>query len=249
MKCAVTLSTASVSAGGGTGTITVTTGQECGWSASTQFGWIAGLSPTSGQGNGQVAFNVGPNPLQTERQGEVVVNDSRVQIRQEAATCQFTISSNNQDFASAGGTGTVTIAGIQGCPWTARSNAAWITVTSPSSGEGSGVVEFQVAFNSQVARVGTLSIAGRDFTVSQSGEVTSPPPTSPPPTPSPDSAAAETADSATTDTSTTDAAPPTPPPPTPTPPTCTYDVASGTQAFPHGGGRGRPDCGHFAEWL
>ena len=92
VKCAVTLSTASLSAGGGTGTITVTTGQECGWTASTQFGWIAGLSPTSGQGNGQVAFSVGPNPSQIERQGEVVVNDSRAQIRQEAATCQFTIA-------------------------------------------------------------------------------------------------------------------------------------------------------------
>ena len=38
VKCEVTLSTAGLSAGGGTGTIAVTTGQECEWSASTQAG-------------------------------------------------------------------------------------------------------------------------------------------------------------------------------------------------------------------
>jgi hypothetical protein len=213
VKCAVTLSTANVSSEGGAGTITVTTGQECGWDASTQAGWIAGLSPTSGQGSGQVAFSVGPNPQRAERQGEVVVNDARVQVRQEASTCQFTITSSNQDFASPGGTGTVQIAGIQGCPWTARSSVSWITITTTPSGDGNGTVEFRVAFNSQMPRSATVSIANHEFVVTQSGQV-------PGPTPSPTPAPIPT--------------------PTPEPPACTVTVDSRPQAFPYGGGAGTP---------
>jgi hypothetical protein len=207
----VSLSTASISAGGGAGTIAVTTGQECEWNASTQAGWIAGLSPASGQGNGQVAFSVGPNPQRAERQADVVVNDVRAQVRQEPSPCQFTISSSNQDFASAGGTGSVQIAGIQGCPWTARSNASWITITATPAGDGNGAVEFRVAFNSQTPRAGTLTIASQEFVVTQSGQVPGPPPT-PQPTPTP----------------------------TPEPPTCTFAVDSRPQAFPFGGGAGTP---------
>ena len=215
VKCEVTLSTASISAGGGTGTIAVTTGQECAWDASTQAGWIAGLSPASGQGNGQVAFSVGPNPQRAERQGEVVVNGARVQVRQEASPCQFTISSSNEDFASPGGTGTVQIAGVQGCPWTARSNASWITITTTPSGDGNGTVEFRVAFNSQTPRAGALSIANHEFAVTQSGQVAGPPPAphllrTPTPTP------------------------------TPEPSPCTFTVDSRPQAFPFGGGAGTP---------
>ena len=43
----------------------------------------------------------------------------------------------------------------------------WITVTSGASGNGNGSVEFSVKKNSGDARTGTLTIAGRTFTVRQ----------------------------------------------------------------------------------
>ncbi len=56
------------------------------------------------------------------------------------------------------------------CPWTAQSNAAWVTITSGSSGSGNGTVGYTVAANSSSApRSGTLTIAGETFTVMQDG--------------------------------------------------------------------------------
>ena len=85
-KCEVTLSTVSISASGGNGTVAVATRPECGWSASTAAGWISGITPASGQGNGQIAFTATANPTRAERLGEIVVNDAHAQIRQEPAT-------------------------------------------------------------------------------------------------------------------------------------------------------------------
>ena len=226
-KCEVTLSTASISASGGNGTLSIATRQECGWTASTAAGWISGITPTSGQGNGQIAFTATANPTRAERLGEIVVNDAHAQVRQEPATCQFTLTSANQGFGNAGGTGTVMVAGIQSCPWTARSNSSWIAITSSASGDGSGSLEFRVAPNSQGARTGTMTIADQQFTITQSAaEAPSPaPPTPPPGPPAPPAPPAP---------------PEPPPPPPPPPPQCTYSVNAQSSSFPFGGGAGGP---------
>ena len=55
-----------------------------------------------------------------------------------------------------------------GCDWTAASQAPWITVTNGASGSGNGTVRLSVAANSGSQRVGTVTIAGETFTVTQS---------------------------------------------------------------------------------
>src|SRR5262249_62277308 len=57
------------------------------------------------------------------------------------------------------------------CTWTATSNApTWLTVTAGSSGTGSGTVGYAVAANlTTTPRMGTLTIAGQTFTVTQAG--------------------------------------------------------------------------------
>ncbi len=47
------------------------------------------------------------------------------------------------------------------------SSVAWITITSGASGKGKGTVNYSVAANSGVARSGTMTIAGRTFTLTQ----------------------------------------------------------------------------------
>jgi hypothetical protein len=50
------------------------------------------------------------------------------------------------------------------------SNDSFITITSSSSGTGSGTVHYSVAANtSATGRSGTMTIAGEAFTVTQSG--------------------------------------------------------------------------------
>lgn len=92
-----------------------------------------------------------------------------------SSTVSFTASNpprmimpTNESFASDGGTGTVNVSSPN-CPWTALSNAPWITVTSGALGSGNGAVNYSVAVNSTGSpRTGTITIAGLPFTVNQS---------------------------------------------------------------------------------
>ena len=54
-----------------------------------------------------------------------------------------------------------------GCAWKAVSNAPWITIVQWPSGKGTGATQYQVAPNSGPARVGTITMAGKTFTVTQ----------------------------------------------------------------------------------
>ena len=84
--------------------------------------------------------------------------------------CSFSISPASQPFTSSGGSGTIGVTGSSGCPWTSVSNNSWIVITSNATATGSGTTYYSVSPNTNAsARTGTLTIAGRVFTVSQSG--------------------------------------------------------------------------------
>ena len=61
----------------------------------------------------------------------------------------------------------VTVTATPGCPWTAASNANWISVGT-ASGTGSSTVGITVAPTTGATRTGTVAIAGETFTVNQS---------------------------------------------------------------------------------
>lgn len=83
--------------------------------------------------------------------------------------CIYSITPTSQFFNASGGPGSVTVNAQSGCSWTATSNAGFITLNSGNSGSGNGSVVFSVAVNqSQAQRVGTMTIAGQTFTVTQS---------------------------------------------------------------------------------
>ncbi|HLM55729.1 MAG TPA: M36 family metallopeptidase [Pyrinomonadaceae bacterium] len=85
-------------------------------------------------------------------------------------TCTYSISPTSASQPAAGGSGTVSVTAGAGCNWTAASNASFITVTGGASGTGSGTVSYSVAANTATtSRTGTLTIAGRTFTVTQAG--------------------------------------------------------------------------------
>ncbi len=81
--------------------------------------------------------------------------------------CGFALSSSSQTFPANGGTGTVNVITTTGCGWTAASDASFITITSGANGTGNGTVDFSVSTNTGAARNGTLSIAGKTYTVTQ----------------------------------------------------------------------------------
>jgi photosystem II stability/assembly factor-like uncharacterized protein len=87
------------------------------------------------------------------------------------ASCA-TVSPTTQAFFSPGNTGNVTVtknlSATAACDWNAVSNDSFITINSGASGNGNGTVNFTVAPNTTgAARVGSLTVAGRNVTITQ----------------------------------------------------------------------------------
>jgi hypothetical protein len=84
--------------------------------------------------------------------------------------CTYAINPTQADFGTAAGIGNVNVTAPAGCGWTATSNASWLTITGGASGSGNGTVMYSVAvyIGHPKKRTGTLTIAGRTFTVQQS---------------------------------------------------------------------------------
>jgi hypothetical protein len=83
-----------------------------------------------------------------------------------------TVSPLNQAFFSPGNTGNVTVtknlSATAACDWQAMSNSSFITIDSGATGNGNGTVNFTVAPNTTgAARIGTLTVAGRNVTITQ----------------------------------------------------------------------------------
>ena len=98
----------------------------------------------------------------------------------EAATCTCTyaISPASQSFSSNGGTDSISVTTQSGCSWTVTQTTPyvppldWVSITSGSSGTGSGVVTYAVPFNDTgQPRKGTITIANKTFTIRQATSV------------------------------------------------------------------------------
>jgi hypothetical protein len=83
--------------------------------------------------------------------------------------CTYSLSPYADGFASTNALGVVTVSPTSSsCSWTAVSNDSWITITSGSSGIGSGTVSYSIAANTTgSSRTGTITIGGQTFTVTQ----------------------------------------------------------------------------------
>ena len=171
LACAYTIAPSSQNfgAGGGTGSVAVTTASGCDWAAVSNNSFISITAGAIGNGSGTVSFTVAPN-TGPARTGTLTVAGQTFTVTQDTG-CTFTISATGQSFEASGGTGSVNVTTGGGCGWTAVSNATWLAVTSGASGVGNGTVRYTVASNSGAARTGTLTIAGRTFTITQSGPV------------------------------------------------------------------------------
>jgi hypothetical protein len=151
---------------GGTGTVDVSTTSACAWTASSNASWITVTSGASGTGDGRVGYLVLPN-IGGSRSGTLTVAGQTFTVTQAALVCSYSISPGNQKVEAPAGTGTVTVSTSSSCTWTASSNASWISVTSGASGTGNGTVTYSYTANTGGNRKGTLTVAGRTFTLEQ----------------------------------------------------------------------------------
>ncbi len=87
-------------------------------------------------------------------------------------TCTYSISSSSGSFTSSGGTSSVSVtASNSSCSWTTSESLSWVSL-SPNSGTGSGSVTITVAASTGVARSGSVTIAGKPYTINQAAPPT-----------------------------------------------------------------------------
>jgi len=157
----------SVGAAGGTTSFGVVAPNGCTWTAKADDPWISVQgSSASGNGNGTVqvlvASNNGP-----ARSGTVTV-DGRTFTVNQANGCTYSLSPTSRNEGSGGGNASFNVStSASSCSWTAVSNVTWIRVTDGASGTGGGKVDYGVDRNTGAARVGTITVMGQVFTVTQ----------------------------------------------------------------------------------
>jgi Viral BACON domain len=168
-SCSYTLSTLSrsSSAAATTGTVGVTAGSGCAWTAASSSGWLTITSGASGSGNGTVNYSVAANSGSAVRSATLTVRTATFTLTQ-SGSCTFVVSPTSRGFNPSGGTATITVTAGSGCSWTATRTGSWITITSGSSGSGNGTINYRVSANGgSSSRTGTLTVAGQPVTISQ----------------------------------------------------------------------------------
>ena len=153
---------------GGGGAIIVTAGVAEGWTATTTATWLNIAPTTSGTGSGTVAYLVSANFSADTRVGTIVIGGSPHTVTQTGYPS--TLNPASATFNLAGGSGQITVTVEAGIAWSAVPDQTWVKVVSGGTGFGSGTVNFTADPYSDVAtRFANVSVAGKIFTVSQTG--------------------------------------------------------------------------------
>ena len=176
VTCSYTLSSSSVAgvpAAGGTATVGVQASSPvCAWPAVSLVPWVTAAA--GGIGTQTLSLSVAAN-TGASRSGTLTVAGLPFFVTQSAAAgCgTFALLPASDAPSWPGRRGTTSLSG-GGCAWEASSNAAWLQVY-PLSGTGPASLQFTAFPNfTRSARTASISAAGRTFTVTQSGNPSTP---------------------------------------------------------------------------
>lgn len=119
----------------------------------------------NGVGDGTVAFNVDANPG-LSRTGTITVNGQVFTVDQDDG-CSASLTPTEATPGASGESTTFEITmSASACPWSASTTTPWLGVTTPS-GTGTSMVSYTVQENTGPSRSGTITAAGRTFSVTQ----------------------------------------------------------------------------------
>ena len=170
--CTFTLSTTSMTMGaaGGAGSVTVTTGNQCAWTASSGVSWITATGGTTATGPGAFTFTLAALTGTAPRNGSLTVAGQAVAVTQQGITCAYTLLPASRTVDAAGATAAFEVNTDAACAWTAAATAPWLSVVSGGSGLGNATVTYRVAANPDAtSRTGSLTAGGQTHTVTQTG--------------------------------------------------------------------------------
>ena len=155
---------------GGSGSIALTAGNGCSWTAVSNDSWIMLTSSESGTGSDPVTYEVRENFTGSPRIGTLSIAGQTFTVLQDAGLpdCTYVISPMRAPISSSGGMGAVNVFAEERCAWNVTSDVVWITVTSGEMGVGNGTVNYVVAANATgLSRKGKLTVGGQVLTVKQ----------------------------------------------------------------------------------
>ncbi len=167
----------SFSSAGGKGSVAVSAGDACAWSAAKDVGWISIEAGSGGTGDGTVSYTVLSNPEIVSRSGRITIGDGNESVAHtitQASVCRYTVSPEETAVSAAGGAGDIQIeTSGAACGWTAAAGKSWITITHGDSGSGNGEIGYSVAANpGATTRQGTIQAAGKTVILTQAGTAT-----------------------------------------------------------------------------
>ncbi|MFN0112306.1 MAG: beta strand repeat-containing protein [Blastocatellia bacterium] len=156
----------SLPATAGSESVGVTVAAGCAWTATTMESWITITSGASGTGNGTVNYSVTANPGGA-RAGLINIAGKTLAVAQEGACAPTFDPATSQNVVASGATHSVSVTMGAMCNWMVSTSTSWITITSPTNNAGNGTVNYTVAANTGTPRNGSITIAGKNFNVTQ----------------------------------------------------------------------------------
>ena len=154
-------------AGGSTTVYVLAHGTDCIWTAVSNDPFIT-ITKHTGE---TVRYSVRDNTNNVPRTGTITIAGQTFTVNQRAGGCTFSLGKGAR-FKAVGGSKTVKVKlRFNDCTWTAISNDSFITISGDGSGVGRGIITYSVAANTNtVERSGTMTIAGKTYTIIQPGE-------------------------------------------------------------------------------
>ncbi|MFZ5898521.1 MAG: CARDB domain-containing protein [Bacillota bacterium] len=92
-----------------------------------------------------------------------------------SSSCSILVSPTSLNTGSGSASFPVSVSAPAGCPWSAVSNAPWITLSGTTQGTGSGAFTLSIAANTGISvRSGTVLAGGQLITIRQDGQSSAP---------------------------------------------------------------------------
>ncbi len=177
--CNVVLASNSISlpGRGGAGSVGFTVANGCPWEI-TSDSFITVGSVHSGFGNGTVSFTVQQNQSTFSTvTGTIRVNGGVLNagsniftVNQAMGSCSDPVfGTSTVNFGQAGGIQNVSISLPSNCQWGLAGVPAWVTASNTVNSSGPGNLQLYAAPNSYSARLGSMTLAGKTISLTQTG--------------------------------------------------------------------------------
>ena len=131
------------------------------WTVTPNASWISVVDGGNGKGGDLVSIAIAENPSYKSRTGMVTIGTETFTVTQSGRTeLAFTVSPEKSTASVSGANGIIAVSATPDLPWTASSQADWMTIySSTASGSGNGNVVYTVSPQTTLKeRTGTITV-------------------------------------------------------------------------------------------